>query len=83
MKEIATYADSVGPYKLHLINVDGSGNLLSAPAVVRNAHLAKLLVIPWPFRPENNFPPTSLKTTEPATTRNPAVGRQAVDTFQR
>ncbi|MFL5347152.1 MAG: glycerophosphodiester phosphodiesterase [Hyalangium sp.] len=106
LKDIATYADSIGPYKMHLISVDGSGNLMPASDVVRNAHLNKMLVIPWTFRPENTFLPASLKSTGTDNTRNPegsvteiqsylkagidgfftddpAIGRQAVDTFQR
>jgi glycerophosphoryl diester phosphodiesterase len=106
IKEIATYADSVGPYKLHLMNVDSSGNFMPATEFVSNAHKSKLLVIPWTFRPENTFLPGSLKSADSANTRNPAgeiaevqaylkagmdgfftddpaLGRQAVDTFKR
>lgn len=106
LKDIATYADSIGPYKLHLINVDSAGNFMPASEVVRNAHLNKMLVIPWTFRPENTFLPASLRTTAGDNVRNPdgsvaemqtylkagidgfftddpAVGRRAVDTFQR
>jgi glycerophosphoryl diester phosphodiesterase len=106
MREIATYANGVGPYKLTIINVDGSGNFQEPSDLVRNAHLAKLLVFPYTFRPENAFLHAPLKAEGPDSTRNPsgsvseiqaylkagidgfftddpALGRQAVDTFKR
>ncbi len=106
MKEIATYANGVGPYKLTVINVDESGQFQEPSDLVRNAHAAKLLVFPYTFRPENAFLATPLKAEGPASTHNasgsikeiqtyleagidgfftddPAVGRQAVDTFKR
>ncbi|QRK13846.1 glycerophosphodiester phosphodiesterase [Archangium violaceum] len=105
MKEIATYANGVGPYKLSIINVDDAGNFQQPSALVRNAHAAKLVVFPYTFRPENNFLPAPLKATGEASTRSesgaikeihaylaagidgfftddPAVGRQAVDTYK-
>jgi glycerophosphoryl diester phosphodiesterase len=106
MKEVATYANGVGPYKLTIINVDGSGQFQEPSDLVRNAHAAKLLVFPYTFRPENSFLAAPLKAEGPGSTRNPsgsvteiqtylragidgfftddpAVGRQAVDTFTR
>jgi glycerophosphoryl diester phosphodiesterase len=106
MKEVATYAQGVGPYKLNIINVDGSGNFEKPTDLVRNAHAAGLVVFPYTFRPENAFLPAPLKaegdnTTHHASgsiseiqkylatgidgffTDDPAVGRQAVDTFKR
>lgn len=106
MKEIATYANAVGPYKLTVIGVDDSGQFQTPTDLVRNAHAAKLMVFPYTFRPENNFLPMPLKAAGDSTTRNeagsiteiqtylkagidgfftddPAVGRQAVDTFRR
>ncbi|WP_224364577.1 glycerophosphodiester phosphodiesterase [Hyalangium versicolor] len=105
MKEIATYADGVGPYKLNIINVDSAGNFQKPSELVPNAHAAKLLVHPFTFRPENAFLTAPLKTTGTDSTRNPAglvtelqtylkagidgfftddpaVGRQAVDTYK-
>ena len=106
MREVATYAQGVGPYKLNIITVDGSGNFQAPTDLVRNAHAAKLLVFPYTFRPENAFLPAPLKAEGPGSTRHPsgsvaeiqkyleagidgfftddpAVGRQAVDTFKR
>jgi glycerophosphoryl diester phosphodiesterase len=104
IKEIATYADGVGPYKLHLIDVDSAGSFQAPSGVIGYAHANNLIVHSWTFRPENNFLPTPLKGTGTAATRNPAgsvteiqqylkagldgfftddpaVGRQAVDSF--
>ncbi|HYO70742.1 MAG TPA: glycerophosphodiester phosphodiesterase family protein, partial [Archangium sp.] len=106
MKEIATYAHGVGPYKLTIINVDSAGNFEKPTDLVRNAHAAGLVVFPYTFRPENAFLPAPLKAQGDDTTRStsgsvteiqkyletgidgfftddPAVGRQAVDTFKR
>jgi glycerophosphoryl diester phosphodiesterase len=106
IKEIATYADGLGPYKLNLINVDATTGAFQAPsAVIVHAHASNLIVHSWTFRPENNFLPTPLRTTGTPSTRHtagsiseiheylkagldgfftddPAVGRQAVDSFQ-
>jgi glycerophosphoryl diester phosphodiesterase len=71
MREIATYAQGVGPYKLTIINVDSTGAFESASDLVRNAHAAKLLVYPYTFRPENNFLPAPLKAAGDPSTRNP------------
>jgi len=106
MKEIATYAHGVGPYKRSIIDVDAEGNFLAASTLVRNAHAVDLLVFPYTFRPENFFLTAPLKAEGSESTRNPsgsvaeiqaylkvgidgfftddpAVGRQAVDTFKR
>ncbi|HEX8704313.1 MAG TPA: glycerophosphodiester phosphodiesterase [Myxococcaceae bacterium] len=72
IKEIATYADGVGPYKLNLINVDAAGNFESATGVIGYAHANNLIVHSWTFRPENNFLPTPLKAPGAASVRNPA-----------
>jgi glycerophosphoryl diester phosphodiesterase len=106
IKEIATYADGVGPFKLNLIRVDSTTGTFQQPGpVIGYAHASNLIVHSWTFRPENNFLPTPLKTTGTPDTRHPAgsvteiqeylkagldgfftddpaVGRQAVDTFQ-
>ena len=107
MKEIATYANGVGPYKRSIIDVDATtGAFLKPSSLVRNAHAANLLVHPYTFRPENSFLTAPLKAAGPDSTRNeagaiqeiqayldagidgfftddPAVGRQAVDTYKR
>ncbi|HZI03311.1 MAG TPA: glycerophosphodiester phosphodiesterase, partial [Archangium sp.] len=71
MREVATYAQGVGPSKLTIIRVNAEGTLEAATDLVRNAHAAKLLVFPYTFRPENNFLPGSLKTAGAPSERNP------------
>ncbi len=106
MKEIATYANAVGPYKRSIIDVDAAGTFQAPSALVRNAHAAKLLVHPYTFRPENSFMTAPYKVEGTDSTRadasavkeiqlylaagidgfftdDPAVGRQAVDTYKR
>ncbi|WP_102817303.1 glycerophosphodiester phosphodiesterase [Burkholderia ubonensis] len=106
MREVATYANGVGPYKASIIAVGPDGTLQQPTPYVRYAHEAGLVVHPYTFRPENNFLPASLKDGGAASARNtagsvreiqaylragidgfftddPAVGRTAVDTFQR
>ncbi|KVM77080.1 glycerophosphodiester phosphodiesterase [Burkholderia ubonensis] len=106
MREVATYANGVGPYKASIIAVGADGTLQQPTPYVRYAHEAGLVVHPYTFRPENNFLPASLKDGGAASARNtagsvreiqaylragidgfftddPAVGRAAVDTFQR
>jgi glycerophosphoryl diester phosphodiesterase len=70
MKEIATYANGVGPYKRSIINVDAQGNFLPPTSLVANAHAANLTVHPYTFRPENTFLPAPLKAAGPDSARS-------------
>ncbi len=72
IKDIATYADGIGPYKLNLISVDSGGNFQPASGVIGFAHANNLIVHSWTFRPENNFLPTPLKTPGAPSVRNQA-----------
>ncbi|MBI3896779.1 MAG: glycerophosphodiester phosphodiesterase [Gammaproteobacteria bacterium] len=66
LKEIAKYADAVGPEKNHfIIPLDSAGNLNPANATrfVNDAHAAGLLVHPYTFRAENTFLPTNYRST--------------------
>jgi glycerophosphoryl diester phosphodiesterase len=56
LREIAAYAQYLGPYKAQIIPV--AGDALGRPtSLVRDAHAAGLKVIPYTFRPENYFLP--------------------------
>lgn len=61
LKDIATYADGIGPEKRLLIPVDAEGNLLPATDLVQRAHAAKLLVHTWTVRIEKEFLPAGYK----------------------
>ncbi len=60
LKEVATYANAIGPSKDMVIPLV-SGNLGTPTALVANAKAAGLAVHIYTLRPENNFLPTSLK----------------------
>ena len=63
LKEIATYAQGIGPSK-HLITPwDKTGKLLSPTTLVTDAHKAGLQVHPWTFRNENSFLPQDFRTS--------------------
>jgi glycerophosphoryl diester phosphodiesterase len=57
LKEIATYANGVGPEKILILPRDASNKNLSPTSFVADAHTAGLVVHPWTFRAENYFLP--------------------------
>ena len=60
LREVATYANGIGPSKdmvIPLVN----GNLGTPTALVANAKAANLITHIYTLRPENNFLPTNLK----------------------
>lgn len=61
LREIARYADGVGPSKSYLVPRDASGKSLPATRFVADAHAAGLLVHPYTFRNENAFLPAELR----------------------
>ena len=63
LREVARYADGIGPDKLQVIPRDAAGNLAAPTALVHDAHAAGLKVHPYTFRVENTFLPTNLRTT--------------------
>ncbi|WP_232223506.1 glycerophosphodiester phosphodiesterase [Sphingorhabdus lutea] len=62
LKDIATYANGIGPNKNMVIPRNMIGNLAAPTALVSNAHQAGLKVHPWTFRRENYFLPLSMKS---------------------
>ena len=61
LREVATYADGIGPSKDMVIPRNAQNNLAAPTALVADAHAAKLLVHPYTFRPENPFLPAELR----------------------
>jgi glycerophosphoryl diester phosphodiesterase len=55
LREIATYADVVGPPTRAIIPLGPDGKLGAPRPIVADAHAAGLLIRPWTFRPENHF----------------------------
>jgi glycerophosphoryl diester phosphodiesterase len=64
LKEIATYADAVSPYKEVIIPRDASNELGPVTSFVTDAHAAGLKVHTWTLRPENPFLPPSMRVPD-------------------
>ncbi|MEV0794736.1 glycerophosphodiester phosphodiesterase [Kribbella sp. NPDC050459] len=63
LREVATYAEGVGPSKDQVIPLDATGKLGKPTALVANAHQAGLVVHPYTFRVENTFLPTDFDSS--------------------
>jgi glycerophosphoryl diester phosphodiesterase len=63
LKEIARYADGVGPSKDYIVPRDATGRSLAPTTFVRDAHRADLVVHPYTFRNENAFLPLELRSS--------------------
>jgi len=61
LREIATYAQGVGPNKNLVIRRNADGRLAKPTTFVRDAHAAGLVVHPWTFRTENTFLPADYR----------------------
>ncbi len=61
LKDIASYADSIGPELRSIIPLDDKGALGTPTTLVRDAHAVGLMVIPYTFRPENRFQASNLR----------------------
>lgn len=66
LKDIATYADVVAPYKEVIIPRTAANELGAATSFVANAKAAGLKVHTWTLRPENPFLPVSMRKADTA-----------------
>ncbi|MBN9736289.1 glycerophosphodiester phosphodiesterase [Pseudonocardia sp. P1] len=66
LREVATYADAVGPAKAQVVPAGPDGALGPPSSLVADAHAAGLLVHPYTFRNENAFLPPALRSGGPA-----------------
>lgn len=106
LKDVAKYANGVGPSKGYILNFNDKGSVQTT-SFITDAHTAGLKVHPYTFRPENNFLPAPLKCSKdkPAErcpsgalkefeayfkagvdgvfTDDPALGREAVNNFEK
>lgn len=81
LREVATYANGIGPEK-SLVMTRNAGGAIGAPtALIRDAHAANLVVHPYTFRPENNFLPKPLQIAGDPATRNPNGMVRELDAF--
>lgn len=71
LREVATYADGIGPERSHVLPRDSQGRMGNPTALVRQAHAAGLLVHPYTLRPENSFLPRDLRGPGGDAARNP------------
>jgi glycerophosphoryl diester phosphodiesterase len=55
LREIASYADAIGPSTRSIIPLLSDGSLGKPTALVHDAHAAGLELHPYTFRPENKF----------------------------
>ena len=67
LKEVARYADGLGPDKSQIVPRDAQNRLTAPTSLVRDAHRAGLEVHPYTFRPENSFLPEDFREGDPAT----------------
>ena len=65
LARVARYADGIGPDKNRLVPRDAGNRLLPPTDVVDDAHAAGLAVIPYTFRPENEFLPEDFRVGNP------------------
>lgn len=66
LKEVAGYADGLGPDKNQIVPRDATNHLKEPTTLVADAHRAGLLVHPYTFRPENAFLPEEFRAGDPA-----------------
>jgi glycerophosphoryl diester phosphodiesterase len=72
LRDVAGYADAIGPSTRSIIPLDVDGALAAPTMLVRDAHAAGLEVHPYTFRPENQFLPRSLWLGDDPATVNEA-----------
>jgi glycerophosphoryl diester phosphodiesterase len=77
LREIARYADGVGPHKSLVIGRTLTGALHRPTRFVRDAHAAGLLVHPWTFRAENTFLPLEFRVGTDRAARGDGAGEIA------
>ena len=79
LREIATYADGVGPSKDYIVPRDPvTGASLAPTSFVEDAHAAGLQVHPYTFRNENTFLPAELRSNA-----NPADWGDAISEYEQ
>ncbi|MDO3563683.1 glycerophosphodiester phosphodiesterase [Ralstonia pseudosolanacearum] len=82
LRDIAAYANGVGPDKNSVIALDANGALTDPSDLIRNAHSAGLVVHPYTFRPENIFLPAALRSGAD-NARNVSGSIQEIQAFLR
>jgi glycerophosphoryl diester phosphodiesterase len=81
LKEIASYADAIGPSIRSVIPLKADGSLGPPSALVRDAHAVGLELHPWTFRPENHFLATNFRNKDGDAARNEAGSIEEIRTY--
>jgi glycerophosphoryl diester phosphodiesterase len=63
LREIAQYADVIGPDSKLILPLNADGYLTKPTALVADAHAAGLQVVPYTVRAENNFLPADFRSS--------------------
>jgi glycerophosphoryl diester phosphodiesterase len=84
LREIARYADGVGPSKDYIVprTAPPDGCSLAPTTFVRDAHRAGLVVHPYTFRAENSFLPCELRSSESHPNRHGDLEREVRQFFE-
>lgn len=61
LSELSQWIDGIGPEKIMVIPRSTGNTLMEPTSLVRDAHAAGLMVMPWTFRAENYFLPSNLR----------------------
>jgi glycerophosphoryl diester phosphodiesterase len=72
LREIAGYADGIGPAKTRIVPVDATQHITAPTTLVADAHRAGLVVHPFTFRPENTFLAADFQLGNPRARSSPA-----------
>ncbi|EGD09817.1 glycerophosphodiester phosphodiesterase [Xanthomonas vesicatoria] len=72
LKQVASYADAIGPDIRAIIPLDAQQRLGQPTSLVHDAHAAGLQVQPYTFRPENYFLSADNRSGDAPTARNEA-----------
>jgi glycerophosphoryl diester phosphodiesterase len=83
LRDIAKYADGVGPSKDYIVPRDAAGNSLAPTSFLTDAHAAGLVVHPYTFRRENQFLPAELRVGDPSDPNFPNLVGKAFDEDQQ
>ncbi|MCE7005298.1 glycerophosphodiester phosphodiesterase [Kibdelosporangium philippinense] len=74
LREVAKYADWLGPEKAQIIPRDAAGFLQAPTSLVSDSHKAGLKVVPYTFRNENSFLPADFRSSAVAAEYGNAIG---------
>ncbi|RAK51560.1 glycerophosphodiester phosphodiesterase [Phenylobacterium deserti] len=83
LREIAGFADGIGPDKQLIVPRDAAGRSQAPTRLVEDAHAAGLFVHPYTFRSENLFLPVELRAGESANPSAPGDWKSEYLTFFR